>query len=215
MPNLQFRNAQTCPLCRNSGTWLPKIKFFQCEQCRGLFRPVQHLPTPAAEKARYETHNNDVEDPGYQAFVAPIVSAVLKNFMPWHKGLDFGAGSGPVISKLLQEKHFNIVQYDPFFHNHPALLKDKYDYIVCCEVMEHFHNPDKEFQLLNRLLKKQGQLYCMTCLYSPKTKLGNWYYIKDPTHVFIYQPATMEWIRRHYGFAVCVIQERLITLGNA
>jgi len=167
------------------------------------------------EKARYETHNNDVHDPEYQRFVSPIVSSALRDLSPSHSGLDFGAGTGPVISKLLRDQGFNIVQYDPFFHDHPALLEDTYDYIVCCEVVEHFCLPSREFALLKRLLKPQGILYCMTELYRQGIDFSNWYYINDPTHVFIYQSTTMEWIRQEYGFSSCAIRDRLITFVNS
>lgn len=207
-------NDKACPLCCSAGNWVSGTEFLLCNECQGFFRHVRHLPGLEQEKARYETHNNDVNDPGYQAFVSPIVSAVLRDFTPNRSGLDFGAGPGPVISKLLREKGFHIVQYDPFFHNHTALLEDSYDYIVCCEVIEHFHSPDKEFQLLKRLLKPEGRLYCMTCLYSPGMELGDWFYIKDPTHVFLYQPATLEWIRRNHGFSSCIIQGRMVTLAS-
>jgi len=102
------------------------------------------------------THNNDVNDSGYHKFVSPIVNAVLNDFLPEHKGLDFGAGTGPVISKLLTDRNYQIKQYDPYFFNLPELLQKKYDYIVCCEVIEHFYDPDKEFQLLKSLLKARN-----------------------------------------------------------
>lgn len=43
---------------------------------------------------RYQKHNNDIEDDGYQKFVAPITTAIMKDFTQNHKGLDFGAGTG-------------------------------------------------------------------------------------------------------------------------
>ncbi len=207
-------NHTACPLCRGAGNPVPDTEFLLCGTCQGAFRHARHLPDREQERARYESHNNDVHDPRYQGFVSPIVSSVLRDFTPDHSGLDFGAGTGPVISKLLRDKGFHIVQYDPFFHNHPALLEDSYDYIVCCEVIEHFHSPDKEFRLLKRLLKPQGRLYCMTCLYSEEVELADWFYAKDLTHVFLYQPATLEWVRRNRGFSSCIIQGRLITLAN-
>ena len=203
-----------CPLCRNLGSWVQGTEFLLCRECRGLFRHARHLPGLEQEMARYETHRNDVNDPRYQAFVAPIVRAVARDYTPNHSGLDFGAGTGPVISKLLSDKGYRIAQYDPFFHNRPALLEESYDYIVCCEVIEHFRSPGREFRLLKRLLKPQGRLYCMTDLYHSWIKLRDWYYIKDPTHVFIYQPATLEWVRRNHGFSSCRIRDRLIVLLN-
>jgi hypothetical protein len=115
-------------------------------------------PNSDKEKLRYEEHINDVENKGYQRFVSPITSAVLKDFSTDDKGLDFGAGTGPVISKLLEDKDYSLVQYDPFFHNFPELLKDKYNYIVSCEVIEHFYHPKKEFELLHSLIQPKGKL---------------------------------------------------------
>jgi len=39
----------------------------------------------------------------------------MKDFNTNHKGLDFGAGTGPVISKVLKDKGYCIAQYDIFF----------------------------------------------------------------------------------------------------
>jgi len=56
--------------------------------------------------------------------------------------------------------------YDPFFHPKSELLAKKYDFIIACEVIEHFHDPRKEFELLYKLLNQGGKLYLMTDLYS-------------------------------------------------
>lgn len=114
---------------------------------------------------RYQKHNNDIEDDGYQQFVSPITLAIMRDFTQNHKGLDFGAGIGPVIFKILKDQGYMIRLYDPFFHNYPNLLKAQYDYIAVCEVIEHFHDPKKEFSLLKKLLRQNGKLYCMTNIY--------------------------------------------------
>ena len=137
----------------------------------------------------------------------------MRDFEPIHKGLDFGAGTGPVISKILQDNNFEIAQYDPFFHNHPELLKKRYDYIACCEVIEHFYNPRKEFQLLRNLLQPNGKLYCMTDIYDQTIDFEKWYYKNDPTHVFIYHKKTVEWIKDKFGFSDVTINDRLITFA--
>ncbi len=168
----------------------------------------------AREKARYETHNNDVNDPGYRKFVEPIVSAVLSDFSPAHSGLDFGAGPGPVISSLLHEKDYKIVQYDPFFANNPELLLQKYDYIVCCEVIEHFYHPADEFRRLCNLLVEGGRLFCMTMLYDDQIDFAKWFYKNDETHVFFYRAQTMTWIEKQLDFCALKISNRLIELAK-
>lgn len=168
------------------------------------------IPDFETEKQRYLSHNNDIEDIHYQQFVSPIVEAVLGDFPPDNKGLDFGAGTGPVISKMLTDKNYDIKLYDPFFHNYPLLLEEHFDYIVCCEVIEHFHQPLKEFQLLKKILNRPGVLYCMTSLYHPGINFHSWFYKNDLTHVFIYQEETLEWIQHEIGFTKLMLNKNLI-----
>jgi len=171
-------------------------------------------PTPDNEKSRYKEHNNDTEDQGYQNFVSPITTAILNDFTPAHSGLDFGAGTAPVISKILQDHQFQIKQYDPFFYNYPELLNDKYDYIACCEVIEHFNDPYREFSLLKSLLLPSGKLYCMTDLYNESIDFHKWYYKNDQTHVFIYHEKTIHWIKKEFKFSDVKINGRLITFSS-
>ncbi len=206
-----------CPLCNSETDTLyqfDKRHFFKCNICSGLFLDKKLRLKPTEEIVRYQTHNNDVEDKNYQQFVSPITSSVIRDFTQHHNGIDFGAGTGPVISKVLDNHNFRIVQYDPYFHNSPSLLKSTYDYIVCCEVMEHFYNPEKEFNLLKRLLQPHGKLYCMTVLYDDIIDLHNWYYKNDPTHVFLYHERTIYWIKQNFEFSDVIIEGRLITFSN-
>jgi len=210
-------NVIPCPLCLNSGTVFYQFKerlYFKCSNCSGIFVDERLRPDRGTEKLRYETHNNDVNDKNYQRFVSPITSAILSAYTANDKGLDFGAGTGPVISKVLEDNNYSIVQYDPLFHSHPELLNDTYDYIACCEVIEHFYNPMEEFSLLKKILKTGGILYCMTDIYDESIDFHKWYYKNDPTHVFIYDKRTIHWIQKEFGFLNVTIADRLITFFN-
>ncbi len=202
-----------CPLCNSESTTFNTGKtqtHYQCKTCFGIFSETNSRPSPSDEIAHYNQHNNDVEDPGYQNFVSPIFNAIVKDFTTESKGLDFGAGTGPVLSKLLRDKDYSIALYDPYFHNFPELLKKQYDYIGSCEVIEHFYDPHKEFTLLKSLIKPDGMLYCMTHIYDESIDFTNWYYKNDPTHVFIYHKNTFAWIQKEFGFKAIEIQNRLI-----
>lgn len=175
-----------------------------------MLKPSDYV-TSKAEKARYEEHNNDVDDKGYQAFVYPIVQAVLNDYGKKHKGLDFGSGTGPVITKLLRDRGYEIDIYDPFFANNKERLKETYDYIVCCEVVEHFHNPRLEFNRLKSMLNPGGSLYIKTELYSEGIDFDSWYYKNDPTHVFIYHAEAMKYIEKQFGFYDMIIEKDMIS----
>ncbi|WP_029034605.1 class I SAM-dependent methyltransferase [Salinimicrobium terrae] len=205
-----------CPLCFSRGDLFysqPEKEYWECTNCKGIFVPKEYFPNPVVEKERYLTHNNDVDDPRYQKFVSPIVESVIENFNPVdHVGLDFGAGTGPVITKLLTNLQYRISAYDPFFLPFPKLLQKSYDFIVCCEVIEHFQNPAREFDLLKSMLLPGGQLFCMTHLFKPGIDFSAWYYKKDPTHIFIYREETFDYIMEKYQFREVKIKNRLITL---
>jgi 2-polyprenyl-3-methyl-5-hydroxy-6-metoxy-1,4-benzoquinol methylase len=206
-----------CTLCNSTATLFcekPKHLFYKCTTCEGIFRPKHTFLTAEAEKEHYEKHNNDIFDERYQAFVLPIVDAVLHDFSPEAKGLDFGSGTGPVIAKMLIDKGFQVLNYDLFFAYEPSLLNQKYDYVSCCEVMEHFHQPYQEFEVLKGLLLPKGKLYCKTAVYDNQTPFENWYYKDDFTHVFIYQAKTLEWIKREFGFSNLIVKEKLLVFEN-
>ncbi len=202
-----------CLLCQNETkpfkTWKER-EFVECTHCHSLMLTLESYISLEKEKERYEEHNNDVYDPRYQAFVSPIVDEVMKDYGQNHKGLDFGSGTGPVITKLLRDQNYAIEIYDPFFANDEEKLERTYDYIVCCEVMEHFHHPRDEFKLLTSLLKPGGALYLKTKLYGDHIHFDSWNYKNDPTHVFIYHKDGLDYIKETYGFTQMTLDGDLI-----
>ena len=170
----------------------------------------QHYLLREEEKARYLTHNNDVNDPGYQKFVYPVIQTVTAHTHTRHHGLDYGAGTGPVITKLLREKGYSMTTYDPFFNPNRKALTSTYDFIVCCEVAEHFYNPQHEFDVFHQLLNPSGLLVIKTELLTPDIDFPNWYYINDPTHTLFYSPKGMRLIHERYGFKILELSPRLV-----
>jgi 2-polyprenyl-3-methyl-5-hydroxy-6-metoxy-1,4-benzoquinol methylase len=209
--------GNTCPLCANNAVLFcgkPNHIFYECVNCNGIFRPKATYLSNELEKEHYEKHNNDINDIRYQNFVSPIVNAILKDFTSIDIGLDFGSGTGPVIAKMLTDKKFSVANYDLYFANDLSLLQNKYHFVSCCEVMEHFKNPLQEFQLLRNLLLPKGKLYCKTNIYSNQKPFEDWYYKDDPTHVFIYQKKTLEWISTNLKFSNVIIYDDVIVFES-
>lgn len=206
----------TCPLCssKNVSQREDVVQFYSCLHCATVFKDSKYFLNTTQEKERYLLHENNIEDPNYQQFVNPIVQAVLNAFPATSKGLDFGAGTGPVISKLLRDQGFQMNLWDPFFHPDRSVLEETYDFIVCCEVIEHFHNPHKEFQLMYGLLKPNGILFCMSDTLPNDSEFASWYYKDDLTHVIFYSEKNLKWIQQHLGFNNVEITERLIVLSK-
>ena len=103
--NTILPEEESCSLC---GSLSPIFfqskdqKFFNCPQCHGIFTSQYLLPNSKTEIDRYKTHNNDVNDPRYRKFVSPITNGIQIHFDKHHHGLDFGSGTGPVITKVLR-----------------------------------------------------------------------------------------------------------------
>ncbi len=210
--------SPACPLCGSGSKFYFNTgkSYHRCKNCLSIFLDKKNFVSKEEEKKRYLEHNNDVSDPGYRAFVSPVTSRILKNFNRHHTGLDFGCGTGPVISEILRENGYMIETYDPMFCNRPELLRKKYDYIVCCEVVEHFHDPYKEFGLLRSLLKKGGAIYIMTDFFDDGTEedFKKWYYKDDQTHVFFYHEKAFIWIEEVFGFYQAERFGRVVVLGG-
>lgn len=207
-------NYPDCTLCSGNSIPFFQDRYFRCTTCNGVFMDSEFFVESTEEKQRYEEHNNDIHDPGFQKFVAPITESVLKDFHQNAIGLDFGSGTAPVISHVLSQMGYEMYQYDVFFAPDEETLTRKYDFIACCEVVEHFHKPGQEFKLLRSLLKPSGKLYIMTNMITKPDRFENWYYRRDPTHVFFYTPETFEYIKEEFGFDGLTIDKRLIILSK-
>ena len=204
----------TCPLCETTLHTKADDYYFICETCGAYVKDKKFYLSKSEEKDRYEQHMNDVNDVRYQQFTSPITHAILEKFTPTHVGLDFGCGTGPVISKLLKESGYQVHLYDPYFFPDEDYLNRQYDYIFSCEVFEHFHHPKEEINKLVQLLKPNGALLIMTHLYDAGKNFKNWYYRNDPTHVFIYTEKTIEFIGGHFNLVIEKQNERMIIFNK-
>lgn len=220
MPHMPHQKV--CPLCRSSAEWFcdyfnESVNFYRCTHCYGIFKSAEHFPDKKFEKERYETHNNDVNDIRYQKFVSPITNAIEKEFSNITKGLDYGCGTGPVATFVLEKKGYQINLYDPFFHPNENYKDELYDFIICCEVMEHFFTPNQQFLKMKNLLKPNAKLYCKTKMISSNISVQDfkaWYYKDDPTHVFFYSPKSLGAICQFAEFKSVKFDDNLIIFST-
>lgn len=210
---MNSEEKEICRLCGENATPFFGNEFYQCKVCKGISRKSTSLPDSAKEKNRYDHHQNSPDD-GYIDFISPLIQSILKNISPAKKGLDYGCGPDSVISKILSDKKFQMEKFDPFYENHPEILKTEFDFIVAIEVVEHFHFPKNEFILLKNILNEKGELFIMTHLYDSTINFEKWYYKNDFTHVFFYTRETFEWIKKEYNYSELEINGRFIRLKN-
>jgi hypothetical protein len=205
--------VKECTLCAGKVVFYYRFRnkdYYRCRNCHGvLLDPIFYL-TPEAEKDRYDQHKNDPANPGYRKFVTPLVEQVQRKYPPAASGLDYGAGSGPVAAALLEEAGYRISLYDPYYWNDHSLLENSYEFIICCEVIEHFHQPQTEFRKLRSLLKPGGSIFCMTEMITDQLDFEVWYYKNDPTHVFFYHRDSLKWLKTALEFKSLEIIDRAI-----
>lgn len=196
----------TCPVCRSHATYrlveVDGCAYWRCRPCLASFLDPRHRPTPAAEKAEYDRHQNAIDDPRYREFLKPAAEALSEHLQPGSDILDYGCGPGPALAAMLSEQGHQVSLFDPFYRPESSVLQRDYDAITCTEVVEHFHDPASEFQRLHALLRPGGWLVVMTRFQTEDSRFAGWHYRRDPTHVVFYRPETLEQIGRRLGWAV-------------
>ena len=195
-----------CPLCNKLNTsifYQEKIRYFlRCEACHLVYLEQNFWPTAEEEKKTYDLHENSPQDQGYRKFLSRMMDPLIQKIPANSKGLDFGCGNGPTLSVMLEELGHKVSLFDKFYENHPEVLLNDYDFIVCTEVIEHLSQPKKELVKLLEILKPNGVLGIMTKLAKEREDFSNWHYKHDPTHICFYSIETFNWIAREYGLEV-------------
>lgn len=174
--------------------------YYRCDTCLATFLLPSQQPGQDHEVAEYEKHNNDPKDSGYQKFLSKVTEPLYERLAAGAIGLDYGCGPGPALAEMMTSKGFTVALYDPFFQPDTQVLRHRYDFVTCTEVVEHFHQPAQEFAKLDQLLKSGAWLAIMTCWQTDDEKFASWHYRRDPTHVVFYKEATLRYLANQYGW---------------
>jgi len=195
-------NSPPCPLCKA----LESDKFFQdrrrpyhlCSQCSLVFVPPGFLLSPEQEKAEYDLHRNNPDDPEYRRFLSRLFIPLQACLNPGSRGLDFGSGPGPALPVMFEQAGHSMTVYDPFYARDPSALQGSYDFITASEVVEHLHDPGKELDRLWACLKPDGSLGIMTKLVLGREAFARWHYKNDPTHTCFFSRTTFSWLATYW-----------------
>ena len=199
---------EVCPLCLSIETkllysWhenLPNRDFQHCNDCDLVFVPTRFHISEEDQLKRYESHNNDLNDPDYVKFLSRVLNELKPYIKPESNALDYGSGPGPALAKMLHSEGLTVDIYDPFFQPNRSVLKKKYDIVTCTETAEHFSNPREDFLTLDSILVRGGYLGIMTSMIKKWDEFPEWYYHRDPTHISFYSLNTMEWIAGNFSW---------------
>ncbi|MEH6587531.1 MAG: class I SAM-dependent methyltransferase [Halioglobus sp.] len=208
-----------CPLCEVQQSSLfhtdQRREYRRCDHCSLVFVPSGFYLDPAQEKAEYDLHRNEVNDPGYRRFLSRLADPLLERIPAGARGLDFGCGPGPALAAMLSEAGCQMELFDVFYHPQSALLQRSYQFITATEVVEHLHNPGQELAHLWRLVESGGYLGIMTKLVRDAAAFANWHYKSDPTHVCFFSEHTWHWWAASNGARLERFGADVILLGKS
>lgn len=163
--------------------------FYHCDACGFISLDPKFLLSRDEEKARYDLHENSIDNSGYLKLLQDFVKTAVKPYSVTSV-LDYGSGPNPVLAKLLSEEHYDVDIYDPYYMPWDATKKSHYDLVVSTETFEHFQDPVKEFEFITSILKPRGYLAIMTSLACSYENFKAWRYKDDTTHIAFYSMQT-------------------------
>ena len=211
--------SSICPICDTN----QKLAFFQdaereyyqCSCCDLIFVSRDYHLSEYEERARYDSHNNDPDDPRYRNFIKQLLTPLLAILPRNSYGLDFGSGPGPTLSLMLEECGHKVDLYDKFYAQNDAVFQNRYDFITATEVVEHLSRPLKDLEALVKILHKGGILAIMTEIVLPQLDFTSWYYKNDPSHLCFYSEKTFVYLANLLGLEIVALSERVIILKKA
>lgn len=193
-----------CPLCGGAEVArfleIDAKTYWRCHACQLTYLDKAHHPERRIEYAHYLTHENNVDDPGYRAFLSRLLVPLLERLEPGSTGLDYGCGPGPALAHMLREAGHQVALFDPYFAPDATALAATYDFVTCTEAAEHFHFPKQEFARFETLVRPGGWLAIMTSFQTDDKAFANWHYRRDPTHVVFYKAETLAFMAARLGW---------------
>lgn len=183
---------------------------YRCLNCDLTFKNPKSFPSLDSEKSRYLEHNNVVEDQRYLTYLKKLLD---KSEITQGKALDFGCGPVKGYEFLCKKIYpqIEVLSYDPVFY--PTTLDDKFDLILCSEVLEHLHKPFESLDFILNLMNQNGILAISTQL-SDNKNMSDWWYLRDHTHVVFYSKKTIRWISNHFSLKILRIENPYIILSK-
>ncbi|HHQ4488696.1 TPA: class I SAM-dependent methyltransferase [Aeromonas hydrophila] len=183
----------SCPLCCAADAYeLPVAGklYHRCRACELVWLDAAEHLDPAREKAVYDGHDNQVDDPRYRQFLQRAFGEVQRRLPPPASGLDFGCGPGPALIAMGREAGYQMAGYDKFYADEPELLAQQYDFITSTEVIEHIATPRAVLERLWGCLKPGGLLVLQTQRVLEDERFRQWRYRHDPTHIVFFAEAS-------------------------
>ncbi len=177
------------------------ISYFRCPNCEFM-----QTEEPYWLEEAYSSAISDLDlGPVNRAITGSriIESAILLNFDPNAKFIDWGGGYG-VFTRLMRDKGYDFYWRDAYCQNlfakqFVADTNTKYELMTCFEVFEHLVHPMAEIEAM---LKLSPNILFTTML--PPTRLqtaADWWYLtpEHGQHISIYSVPALQFIAGKFG----------------
>jgi len=176
------------------------ITYYYCEACEYIFKSSECYQDLTTQKERYNLHENDEKDAGYQAYFQRFLDFILPLLDKPKTALDFGCGRSSLLASLLNKEGIDCDYYDPIYYPDTLNETKKYGLIVSTEVFEHLHQPREVFESLLDRLEEGGYLALQTQFHPNDVEaFKKWYYHQDPTHIVFFTAKTFRVLCKEYG----------------
>jgi hypothetical protein len=213
---------EKCPLCTSDDCPLywqgqnPTRDYLHCQYCDLVFVPSRFQLCSEEEKKIYDQHENNPQDEHYRKFLGRLFTPMSTMLSKPSKGLDFGSGPGPTLSKMFAEQGHQCAIYDKFYANDKSTLEKDYGFVSATEVVEHLANPKDVFGMLFSLTEKtKGPVGIMTKLHPQDRKsFLQWHYKNDPTHIAFFSHLTMEMLAKSYDRELLILGTDVVIFTN-
>lgn len=176
------------------------IKYYECSDCEYIFKSPECHQDFSTQKERYNLHENDENDAGYQAYFKRFLDFIFPLVGQPETALDFGCGRSSLLASLLEKENISCDYYDPIYHPDISIDSKKYKLIVSTEVFEHLHQPREVFESLLQRLEEGGYLALQTQFHPNELeRFKKWYYHQDPTHIVFFTAHTFRVLCKAYA----------------
>ncbi len=212
---IKVMRSPNCKICRvviEKRTVLKNSRvYYHCDECGFISLDSRLLLSPDEERARYDLHENSLDNSGYLNFLRNFIELAVKPY-PVQKILDYGSGPNPNLANLLKGLGYEVDIYDPYYAPCNAILEASYDLIVSTETFEHFSDPLKELRFINSLLRPQAYLAIMTSFACSYEDFKAWRYKDDETHIAFYSMQTFQKLTELFSMKVIYTNHKNIVV---
>ncbi len=199
---------KNCESYRNNALEISGIPIYyhRCPACGFIFTTA--FDQFSNEDFEHYIYNDQYPliDPDYREARPKGNAGLLSNLFQVNRPrrvLDYGGGSGVLAETLRTVGFAHVDTYDPFVPRFRTRPSDRYDCVVCFEVVEHSTDPVSIFADMDALLNDRGMIFFSTLLQPAdidRQGLNWWYAAPRNAHISLHTKTSLHKVGERFGF---------------